>query len=106
MEKKRKIAYIGASIVVVSALIYIFLRYALPILLPFGIALFIAVISRPLIDRICRNTRLKKSIVSVVTMFLLLFIIAYIVFISTSAAITQLGYLLNEISSNLSKEDN
>lgn len=106
MEKYRKIAYIGASIVVVSALIYIFLKYALPILLPFGIALFIAVISRPLIDRICRNTRLKKSIVSVVTMFLLLFIIAYIVFIATSAAITQLGNLLNEISSHLSKEDN
>ncbi len=106
MEKYRKIAYVGASIVVVSALLYIFFRYALPILIPFGISLFIAVISRPLVDRICRNTRLNKSAVSVVIMFLLLFVISYIIFVATSAAITQLGNLLNEISAHLSGEDN
>ena len=106
MEKYRKILYMGASIVALFVISFIFIRYALPIFIPFGISFFIAVISRPLIDRICRSTNLNKSVVSVVVMFLLLFVTVYIIFVAASAAITQLGNLLNEISVHLSREDN
>ena len=106
MEKYRKIAYIGISLAVILLLLYIFFRFALPILIPFLISFFIAVISRPLINRLCKSTRLNKSLVSVVVMFLLLFIIAYVLFVSASAALTQIGNLLESISEQLSGESN
>jgi len=106
MEKYRKIAYFGASVIIILAILYVFLKYVLKILLPFLIALFIAVISRPLVDRVCRHTRLKRSVVSVVIMFLLLFIIAYVIFASFSAAVTQLGSLIVTVTEQLSGENN
>ncbi len=106
MEKYRKIAYFGASALVILASSYIFLRYALKILLPFLISFFIAFISRPLVDRICRHTRMKRSAVSVVVMFLILFITAYFIFLSFSAAITQLGNLIASVTEQLSGENN
>lgn len=106
MEKYRKIAYFGASALVVLLSLYIFLRYALKILLPFLVSFSIAFISRPLIDRICKHTRLKRSAVSVVVMFLLLFVIAYFIFLSFSAAITQLGNLIFDLTEQLSGENN
>ena len=106
MEKYRKIAYLGASGLIILALCYVFLKYAIGILLPFLISFFIAFISRPLVDRICRNTRLNRSAVSVVIMFLLLFMIAYLIFTAFSAAITQLGNLIGSVTEQLSGDDN
>ena len=106
MEKYRKIAYLGASGLIILALCYVFLKYAIGILLPFLISFFIAFISRPLVDRICRNTKLNRSAVSVVIMFLLLFMISYLIFTAFSAAITQLGNLIGSVTEQLSGDDN
>ncbi len=106
MEKYRKIAYFGISALVIFAAVYLLLRYVLGILLPFLISFFIALISRPLIDRICRHTRLKKSAVSVTVMFFILFVTAYFIFLICSAAITQLGNLIYSVTEQLSGENN
>ena len=73
MEKYKRVAIIGASVILILAAIYLFVKYALGIILPFLFAFLIAFISRPLVDRVCRKTRLNRSVVSVVIMFLLLF---------------------------------
>lgn len=106
MEKYRKIAYFGASVLLVLLSLVIIFKLALPILLPFLIAFFVAFISRPLILRICRHTRLNTSAVSITVMLLLLFFISYILFVSASAAITQIGNLIASVSEQLSSEDN
>ncbi len=106
MEKYKKAAWLSASAILILVAIYFFIKYALGIILPFLFAFLIAFISRPLVDRVCRKTRLNKSVVSVIIMFLLLFFIAYIFFITVSASLTQLGNIISSLSEQLSQEDN
>ena len=106
MEKYRKFTYIGISIALSILLVYVFFKYTFLIILPFTVSYFIAVISRPMIDFLCRHTRVSKSIVSVSVMFLMLFVLAYIIFAAASAAITQIGDLINTVSEHLSSEEN
>ncbi|MBQ9744827.1 MAG: sporulation integral membrane protein YtvI [Clostridia bacterium] len=106
MEKYRKIAYFGASVILVFIAFILFVKFIFPILLPFLIALFIAFISRPLVDRICRKTRLNRSAVSIIIMLLLLFFTFYILFVSVSYAVTQIGNIIATVTEQLSTEDN
>ena len=106
MEKYKRVAVLGASVILATVAIYFFIKYALGIILPFLFAFLIAFISRPLVDRVCRRTRLNRSAVSVVIMFLLLFFIAYILFITVSASLTQLGNIITNLTEQLSGEDN
>ncbi len=106
MEKYQKIVYIGISAVLFLAAAFIFFKYALAIILPFVLSFFVALISRPVINRLCRNTRMNRSVVSVTVMFLLLFLTSYLVFIASSAAITQIGNIISSVSIHLEKEEN
>lgn len=106
MEKYKRVAIIGASVILILAAIYLFVKYALGIILPFLFAFLIAFISRPLVDRVCRKTRLNRSVVSVVIMFLLLFFIVYLLFIVLSASLTQLGNIIASLTEQLSGEEN
>ena len=49
---------------------------------------------------------MNRSLVSVTVMFLILFLFSYLVFIASSAAITQLGNIINNVSIHLEKEEN
>ena len=106
MEKYKKITYIGISAVLILALIYLFFKYALSILLPFALSFFVALISRPVINRLCKNTRMNRSLVSVTVMFLTLFLFSYLIFAALSSAVTQLGNIISSISAELEGEEN
>ena len=106
MEKYKKITYIGISAVLILGASYLFFKYALSIILPFLLSFSVALISRPIINRLCKNTRMNRSLVSVTVMFLILFLFSYLVFIASSAAITQLGNIINSVSIHLEKEEN
>lgn len=106
MEKYKKIAYISISIIAILALVYIFLKYALGIILPFAFSLLIVALARPIINKMCSKRKIPKQFASMLVIFVLLFLTVYIAVIAVSYALEQLGSITNAILDNLSKEDN
>ncbi|MBQ7411750.1 MAG: hypothetical protein IJW10_02445, partial [Clostridia bacterium] len=68
MDRLKKFTYIGVCIAVYLALFYVLLKYALGIILPFAISFVIVVISRPLVNKISKYTRVPKSVISLFVM--------------------------------------
>ncbi len=106
MEKYKKTAYISISVLAVLALIYIFVKYALGIILPFAFSLLIVSLSRPIINKMCAKRKIPKPFASILVISALLFFIIYLTVICVSYGIDQLGRITNGVIENLSKENN
>lgn len=106
MEKLKKSALIGVNIAVYLALAYIVLKYALAIVLPFAITFIIVVISRPLIDKISKHTKIPKSAVSLFVIGGILVLLIYLIILASGAILDQIGSIISIISEHLSQENN
>lgn len=106
MEKYRKITYISISILALVVLSYIFLKYALGIILPFAFSYLIVALARPIINKMCRKRKIPKQFASILVISILLFIVVYITVVCVSYGIRQLGDITNSILDNLSQENN
>lgn len=106
MEKYKKSAYIGINIVIYLALAYVFLRYALGILLPFALSLLIVSISRPIVLKISNHSRVPKSVISLFVTGTILISLVYLLILASGAVLDQIGNIITKISEHLSKEDN
>ena len=106
MEKYKKISYISISAVAIIAIIYVFLKYALNIILPFAVSFLIVSLARPIINKMCVKRRIPKPFASVLVISVLLFLTAYLSVITVSYALEQLGGITNAILDNLSSEEN
>lgn len=106
MEKLKKSAYIGVNIVIYFLISYVILKYALGIILPFAISFLIVMLSRPLVDKISRHTRLPKGIISLFVVALTLCISIYLLVLAGGALLEQIGVIINKISDHLSSENN
>ena len=106
MEKYKKVAYVSISALAVIALSYVFLKYALGIILPFAFSLLIVSLSRPIINKMCSKRKIPKQFASMLVISVLLFLTIYITVIAISYALEQLGSITNAILDNLSQEDN
>lgn len=106
MEKYKKIAYISVSTVAILLLSYVFLKYALSIILPFAFSFLIVALARPIINKMCKNRKIPKQFASILVISILLFIAVYLTTICVSYGIKQLGFITNSILDNLSGENN
>lgn len=106
MEKLKKSAYIGVNIVVYFVIAYVILKYALGIILPFAISFFIVMLSRPLIDKIARHTRVPKGAISIIVIGAMLVLIIYLLIVASSALLEQIGELIAKVSEHLSSDNN
>lgn len=106
MEKYKKTAYIGVTILIYLALSYIFLKYALGIILPFAISFSIVLLSRPIIDKISKYTRVPKGVVGIFVIGIMLILLTYALILATSALLEQIGSIIYEVGEHLSREDN
>lgn len=106
MDRLKKSAYIGVSIIAYLALAYVFLKYALGIILPFAISFIIVVISRPIVDKISKHTRVHKSVVSLFVIGIILVLMIYVITLATGAILEQIGNLIELVSQHLSEDDN
>ncbi len=106
LEKLKKSIYIGVGILVYLLLAYLFLKYAIGIILPFAVSFAIVVFSRPLVDKISKYTKVSKSVISLFVIGFCLFLIIYLLIIASGAILEQIGNIINLVSEHLSKEDN
>ncbi len=106
MDRLKKFTYIGVCIAVYLALFYVLLKYALGIILPFAISFVIVVISRPLVNKISKYTRVPKSVISLFVMGAMLTIGIYLIVLISGTVLEQIGSLIALISEHLSAEDN
>lgn len=106
MEKYKKIVYIGLSILLCVLFSYIFLKYALGILLPFLFSLGIVVISRPLVDKISKATKWRKSVVAVLVVAILLAFFILIISLICTYAVIQIGNVSEKLIEYLSSNNN
>ncbi len=106
MEKYKKITYVGISVAILIALGYIFLKYALEILLPFIVAFLIVAMARPIINKIANNSKISKPIVSIFVLCMLLLLSVAILAIILTITIDQIGNITEGIISSLSSEEN
>lgn len=106
MEKYKKFAYLGISSVLAIGLIYLFLKYALEILLPFIVAFLIVAMARPIINKINKKTKLPKPLVSIFVLCMLLLLILLCLTIIVAITVEQIGNIAEGIINNLSTEEN
>ena len=106
MEKYKRIAYISVSAVAVIALSYVFLKYAVGIILPFAFSYLIVALARPIINDMCKRRKIPKQFASLLVIIIILLVIIYISVICVSYGIKQLGSITNSVLDNLSKENN
>ncbi len=106
MEKLKKSAYIGVNIVIYLLIAYVFLKYALGIILPFAISFLIVMLSRPLIDKLSRYTKLPKSVLSLFVIGIMLVLVVYLLIVASGALLEQIGVIINKVSEHLSGDDN
>lgn len=100
VEKQRAFVIRIAYIVLIMALAYISIKYVVPILMPFVIAVIVATILRPIIDGIEKKTRLKRSAISIVILIIfygVLILIVNIFGISLFAFLKDVFYQLPNI---------
>lgn len=106
MEKYKKSAYIGINIVIYLALSYVLLRYALSIILPFAISFLIVSISRPLVNKISKHTRVPKGVISLFVIGIILVALIYLMILASSALLDQIGSIISKIAEHLGQENN
>lgn len=78
LEKQRAFIIRFIFIVLILGLTYVSIKHLLPLLMPFVIGFVVAVVFRPLIDKIEKKTHIKRSFVSIV---ILLFFYAVVIFL-------------------------
>ena len=105
-EKYQKWAYIAICATIFAVFAYLFLKYALGIILPFAFAFLVVALARPLINKICNNGKISKSVAGVVVIAVLLFFIVYLLFVCASYALGQIKDISAKIIESFSQEDN
>lgn len=106
MQRYKKITFIGISVAILILFSYLFLKYALDILLPFIVAFLIVALSRPTINKISKRSKVPKPIISifVLVMFILFFSLALGIILTIT--LEQVGSIAEDIIKGLSKENN
>lgn len=91
-------------ITILIALFYLTLRYALPLILPFIIAMIISYIAEPYVNLIVAKLHIKRSIASVIVLSVIVLfagIIITLISVTIISGIKQIVGILPEISSDI-----
>ena len=106
MEKYKSFALKGACLLILAALIYLFFKLVVSIILPFAIAFLIVALARPLINKLCAKRKISKSVATVLVVTLILILTILILSICVSLIFNELGSIVSKMLDNLESEDN
>jgi len=79
LEKQRAFIIHVVYIVIILLLVYVGIKYLLPLLMPFVIGMIIAVVFRRMIDAIEKGTHIKRVFVSIIVLLIFYGILGYFV---------------------------
>lgn len=97
LEKQKTFILNVIYIVFILGLVYIAIKYVLPLLMPFVIGLIIALIFRKVIDYIEKKTRIKRSFVSIIILIVFYGILVLIINIIGARVFTFLKDLFGQL---------
>lgn len=106
MEKYKKATYILASILLGVGVVYLFMKLALGIVLPFAIAFLVVALSRPAIKMLKSKTKLPVSVIAVIVVLFFSIIFMLLVALLISVVAQELGNIVDGLINNLSQEKN
>ena len=79
LERQKAFIIHAAYITLILGLVYVSIKYFLPLLMPFVIGMIVALVFRPLIDLIHEKTRMKRSLVSIFILILFYSLLALLI---------------------------
>ena len=94
-----RLAAIFISVVAGGALVYLFLQYVLPLLLPFLLAYGISLLIRPAATKFSSRTRLPRGFCSVLLLLLVFGLGGWGIWIGSVRLIEELGHLIERLLS-------
>ncbi len=102
MEKIRweRVAAICICVLAGVALIYLFFRYALPLLLPFLLASLVAALIRPVANKLEKSTRIPRGICSIFLLLVVFGLGGWGLWVGSVRLITELGNLIESLLSD------
>ena len=106
MEKYKKAAYVAISVAILIFLGYFFVKHTYNIFLPFLFAFLIVAMARPLINKICKKTKIPKPIVSIFVLVMLLLVTCGCLALILMITAEQIASITEGIINNLSGEEN
>jgi len=92
LERQKAFIIHVAYITLILGLVYVSIKYFLPLLMPFVIGMIIALVFRPLIDILHEKTRVKRSLVSI---FLLIFFYSLLALLVSLIGLKVFTYIEN-----------
>lgn len=95
-----RVSAILMSVLAGLALGYLFLRYALPLLLPFLLAYGISLLIRPIASKFSARTRLPRGVFAVVLLLLVFGLGGWGIWVGSVRLITELGNLIEGLLSD------
>lgn len=95
-----RVAAILISVLVGGALLYLFFRYALPLLLPFLLAFAVSLMIRPLANKIAKKTHLPRGICSIVLLLLVFGLGGWGLWAGSVRLLSELGNLVERLLSD------
>lgn len=96
----RRIAVISLYAVLILAAVYIFFKYLLNLILPFVIAWVVALMIQPLVNFICRNSRISRKLISVFLVLLFLILIGSGIFFIGQRLLSELKAIIDNLNYN------
>ncbi len=106
MEKYKKVAFWGLSVVVLIILGYIFFKYIFGLLLPFIVSFLVVAMARPLINKVSKTTKLKKPIVSIFVIIMIMLALSLLLGLIVTITAEQIADISAKLMENLSGEEN
>lgn len=106
MEKYKKVTYILASILLGCLVIYLFMKFAIGVILPFIIAFLVVALSRPAIKMLQSKTRLPVSLIAIIVVLFFCILLLLLASLLVSVVAKEIGNIINDLISNLSQEKN
>lgn len=97
LEKQKAFIIHFAFISLLLGLVYVGIKFFLPLIMPFVIGMIIAVMFRRLIDKIEKKTQMKRVFISIFILILFYGIIGYLASLIGFKAFTFLGDLISSI---------
>jgi len=98
-EKKRKFLIDFLYILAIAAIVFFLLRYVVPLFTPFILGFLIALLLRPLVERLSKLLKLKQSLAATIILIIFYTVIGVI----ASILVVRVSVSLTQIFSNLPK---
>ena len=105
-EPYKKILVIAAYVLIGAALAFVFVKYLAWALMPFIIAYVLAVLLHPLVDLVCKKTKIPRVITVIFTVFVTVGVVGVLLYLAVHRVYNEITSLYQTVSNILTEMKN